>query len=191
MTELFVVGFVRGTHGITGEFKVESASGEYEHFARMEEVTLTDGKENKLFKIESCYEGSGTLYMKLAGISSPEEAAKYRGWQIVVPRSYAHPLQEGEWYIEDLKGLSVVYGDTYKDGTDNNVVGKVTDVKEGGSGYLVEISLSEGCKLLADDVKYTKNGKLRTVYVPFRNEFIGNVDIEAGTMQLMHLWILE
>ena len=76
MTEQFVVGIVRGSHGITGEFKVESTSGEYEHFARMEEVALTDGTETKRFKVESVREGSATLYMKLAGINSLEDAAK-------------------------------------------------------------------------------------------------------------------
>ena len=48
MVERFVVGIVRGTHGITGEFKVESTSGEYAHFADMEEVTLTDGNVEKV-----------------------------------------------------------------------------------------------------------------------------------------------
>ena len=47
MTERFVVGIVRGSHGITGEFKVESTSGEYGHFASMEEVALTDGTAEK------------------------------------------------------------------------------------------------------------------------------------------------
>ena len=191
MTEQFVVGIVRGTHGITGEFKVESTSGEYGHFADMEEVTLTDGKENKRFTVEYVHPASGTLYMKLVGISGPEEAARYKGFQIVVPRKFAHPLQADEWYIEDLKGCSVLYGDTYEDGAAADAVGTVTDVKEGGSGYLVEISLSEACSLLRDDVKFGKDGKVRTVYVPFRNEFIGEVDVKGRRMRLMHLWILE
>lgn len=187
MVEQFVVGIVRGTHGITGEFKVESTSGEYAHFADMEEVTLTDGTESKLFRVEYTQEASSTLYMKLEGISTPEAAAQYNRWQIVVPRKYAHQLQEGEWYIEDLKGCSV----WYEEATTENTVGIVTDVKEGGSGYLVEILLSENCKLLSDDVKRTKSGKMRTVYVPFKNEFIGTVDVDGKKMQLMHLWILE
>ena len=191
MTEQFVVGIVRGTHGITGEFKVESTSGEYGHFAGMEEVTLTDGTEKKLFKVEYVHPASETLYMKLVGISKPEEAAKYKGFQIVVPRKFAHPLQAGEWYIEDLKGCSVWYDETYENGAADDAVGTVTDVKEGGSGYLVEISLSEACSLLRDDIKFGKDGKVRTVYVPFRNEFIGDVDVEGRKMRLMHLWILE
>ena len=201
LTEQFVVGIVRGSHGVTGEFKVESTSGEYGHFASMEEVTLTDGTVKKLFKVESTKEAAATLYMKLAGINSPEEAAKYNRWEIVVPRKYAHPLQQDEWYIEDLKGCSVWYkdvksesetaGDTAPAVSDEDVVGTVTNVMEGGSGYLVEILLSESCHFLTDDVKHTKSGVLRTVYVPFNNTFIGKVDVENQKMQLMHLWILE
>ena len=191
MTEQFVVGIVRGTHGIAGEFKVESTSGEYGHFAGMEEVALTDGTEKELFKVEYVHPASGTLYMKLVGISGPEEAARYKGFQIVVPRKFAHPLQAGEWYIEDLKGCSVLYGEAYMNGAADDAVGTVTDVKEGGSGYLVEVSLSEACSLLRDDIKFGKDGKVRTVFVPFRDEFIGEVDVEGRKMRLMHLWILE
>ena len=191
MTEQFTVGIVRGSHGITGEFKVESTSGEYEHFERMEEVTLCNGDQKKLFSVEQVKTGGNTLYMKLAGINSPEEAAKYNRWEIVVPREYAHPLQKGEWYIEDLKGCSVWYGGDSTSFLEENVVGTVTNVVEGGSGYLVEILLSESCKLLASDVKHTKSGSVRTVYVPFKDMFIGTVDVEQKRMQLMHLWILE
>jgi 16S rRNA processing protein RimM len=194
LTEQFVVGIVRGSHGISGEFKVESTSGEYEHFERMEEVTLRGSESSRLFKIEQVKTGGNTLYMKLEGINTPEEAARFNGWEIVVPRKYARPLQKGEWYVEDLKGCSVWWT---ADGTapaafsDENLVGKVTNVLEGGSGYLVEISLSEGCTLLAREVKLTKAGKGRTVYVPFKDQFIGKVDVEHKALQLMHLWILE
>ena len=195
MTEQFTVGIVRGPHGLSGEFKVESTSGEYEHFARMEEVTLTDGSVKKLFKVESTKEAAETLYMKLEGINSPEEAAKFNKWEIVVPRKYAHQLQKGEWYIEDLKGCSVYYKDeksnkTLQDASED-VLGTVTNVREGGSGYLVEISLSESCSFLADSVKFNKDGSLRAVFVPFNKEFIGEVDVESQRIQLMHLWILE
>ena len=138
MTEQFVVGIVRGTHGVSGEFKVESTSGEYDHFYHMDEVTITDGTNSRLVKIESVKEGNNVLYMKLAGINSPEDAAKFNRWEIVVPREKAHKLQKDEWYIEDLKGSSVWYKDTAGDTApaldDNSVVGTVTNVVGGGSG---------------------------------------------------------
>ena len=195
LKDKFVVGIVRGSHGITGEFKVESTSGEYEHFADMDEVTLTNGTVSRLMKIESVSEGSNILYMKIEGINSPEEAAKFNRWEIVVPRSKAHKLQKDEWYIEDLKGCSIWYketaGDTAPAFDENSIVGTVTNVLEGGSGYLVEILLSESCSFLSDDVKLTRKGNPKTVYVPFKDEFIGKVDVDNRQMQLMHLWILE
>ena len=195
LKDKFVVGIVRGSHGITGEFKVESTSGEYEHFADMDEVTLTNGTVSRLAKVESVSEGSNILYMKLEGINSPEEAAKFNRWEIVVPRNKAHKLQKDEWYIEDLKGCSIWYketaGDTAPAFDENSIVGTVTNVLEGGSGYLVEILLSESCSFLSDDVKLTRKGNPKTVYVPFKDEFIGKVDVDNRQMQLMHLWILE
>ena len=195
LKDQFVVGIVRGSHGITGEFKVESTSGEYEHFADMDEVTLTNGTVSRLAKVESVSEGSNILYMKLEGINSPEEAAKFNRWEIVVPREKAHKLQKDEWYIEDLKGCSIWYketaGDTAPAFDENSIVGTVTNVLEGGSGYLVEILLSESCSFLSDDVKLTRKGNPKTVYVPFKDEFIGKVDVDNRQMQLMHLWILE
>ena len=195
LKDQFVVGIVRGSHGITGEFKVESTSGEYEHFADMDEVTLTNGTVSRLMKIESVSEGSNILYMKIEGINSPEEAAKFNRWEIVVPREKAHKLQKDEWYIEDLKGCSIWYketaGDTAPAFDENSIIGTVTNVLEGGSGYLVEILLSESCSFLSDDVKQTRKGNPRTVYVPFKDEFIGKVDVDNRQMQLMHLWILE
>ena len=62
---------------------------------------------------------------------------------------------------------------------------------EGGSGYLVEILLSESCRLLPENVKKNKKGMCRKVFVPFNKEFFGAVDVEKQRMQLMHLWILE
>ncbi|WP_296322836.1 ribosome maturation factor RimM [Treponema sp. UBA3813] len=191
----FIVGFVRASHGISGEFKVESTSGEYEHFASMKEVALRNGKtgEQKPFSVEYAEVGGRDLYLKLAGIDSPEAVQKYSKWEIVVPRKYACPLRKNEWYVEDLKNCALVYEG--KDGLAENSapiqVGTITDVMEGGSGNLLEVCLAENCDCLSSDVKYDSNGKIRTVYVPFKDQFIGKVDVKNKIIQLMHLWILE
>lgn len=194
--QMFIVGFVRGSHGISGEFKVESASGYFEHFEQMTEVTLRNGKtgEAKPFKVESVDAGAHDLYMKLAGIDTPEAVKKYNRWEILVPRDNACPLEENEWYIEDLKQCALVYQETkdgFADETVPTQVGIVTDVMEGGSGYLLEVLLAENCDLLDDAVKYDAGGKVRTVLVPLKDEFIGKVDVQNKKIQLMHLWILE
>lgn len=218
VTQNFIVGYIRGSHGYEGVCKVESASGDYNHILELKEVELrhkvSDNQadfEKKTFKIESVSPGANVVYVKFAGINSSEEVRKYNGWGLVVPRKYAKPLKKDEWYIEDLKNCSLIYENyelnhnskktdvvpvesaTLTKNSKNNfeVVGTITDVLEGGAGYLLEVSLSENCTCIEDFVKYTSSGKLRTVLVPFVNEHIGKIDVKSGTVQLMHLWILE
>ncbi|MCI6810658.1 MAG: ribosome maturation factor RimM [Spirochaetia bacterium] len=174
-----VVGFIRGSHGFMGECKVESASGEYEHLLKLKEVTLRLGDISREVKVESISLGHNIAYVKFEGINSDSDVMKYNRFELLVPRKYCKPLKKDEWYIEDLRDCSLVY-----EGKDDpatldapKVLGKITDVLEGGGGYLLEVSLSESCD--------------RRVLVPFRNEFIGKVDVKNGTVQLMHLWILE
>jgi 16S rRNA processing protein RimM len=188
-----IVGFIRGSHGYSGECKVESASGEYEHLLNLKEVTLQHGNEKKETKVESVSLGCNTAYVKFAGINSDEDIRKYNRWEIVVPRKYCKPLKKDEWYIEDLRNCSLFY-----EGNDDSaslnaptIVGTVTDVLEGGAGYLLEVSISESCNCICEELKKTSSGKPRTVLIPFNNEHVGKVDVKKGTIQLMHLWILE
>ena len=196
MLEQMIVGFVSGSHGVTGEFKVESTSGEYAHIEVLKEVTLRRGNALKVCKVEYAEAAGSTLYMKLEGINSPEEVRKYNGWEIVVPRECAAPLDEDEWYIEDLKQCSLIYYGENIDGLAEESapaekVGTVTDVLEGGGGYLLEVSLSENCNLLAEDIRFDVSGKPRVVLIPFRKEYLGKIDVENQEIVLMHLWILE
>ena len=194
MKDQLAVGFIRGPHGITGECKVESASGAYDHIVSLKDVTLRHGEESERRRVESAVYGGTCVFMKLAGIDSPEAVRKYNGWEVVVPRECAYPLKKGEWYIDDLKDCSLVY--ERKNGSAASAapvetIGKITDVLEGGAAQLLEVRISEACSVLADDVKRTVSGKPKTVYVPFTEEHIGAVDIEGKTVELMHLWILE
>lgn len=193
------VGFVRGSHGLKGEVKIESASGRYEHIAKLKEVILrrATGHENGActkYAVESARIASNALYMKFAGIDSPEAAKKLNGAELRTARENACPLNEGEWYIEDLKQCSLVYCGN-ENGNVNEiqpvVVGSITDVLEGGAGELLEVLLSEDCSVLKEEVKLTASGKPRTVLVPFNETYIGKVDIQQKSVQLMHLWILE
>lgn len=188
-----VVGFIRGTHGFSGECKVESTSGEYEHFLKLKEVTLRHGDLSKETKVESVSLGNSIAYVKFAGINSDADVLKYNHWEIEVPRKYCKPLKKDEWYIEDLRNCSLVYENKDDPATLDApaVVGTITDVLEGGGGYLLEVSLSESCTCISEELRHNDDGTERSVLIPFRKEFIGKVDIKNGTVQLMHLWILE
>ncbi|MDR2898195.1 MAG: ribosome maturation factor RimM [Spirochaetaceae bacterium] len=172
--ERLVVGFIRTPFGVEGKVKVESSSGETAHFLELKEIFVRKDGVEKRFAVESVDANDiGRLVMKLGGIDSPEEMKKYSGWEILVPRKNACPLDRDEYYIADLCRCALVYG------VPPVVVGRITGVIEGGAGELLEVVLDDAS---AED---------RTVFVPFRNEFIGAVDIGKGTVELLHLWVLE
>lgn len=195
------VGFVRGSHGLTGEVRIESASGRYEHIAVLKEVTLVQKGISAKYAVENARVVGNVLYVKFAGVDSPEAAKKLNGAALQTSRENACPLKEGEWYVEDLKKCSLVYfGEENGLGNDvaptddirsRSVVGSITDVLEGGAGELLEVLLSEDCDVLKEEVKLNANKKPRTVYVPFNETHVGKVDIPNKSVQLMHLWILE
>ena len=108
------------------------------------------------------------LLMRFAGIDSPEAAALLSGAEIITGREYAAPLNEGEYYVEDLKGLEVICGD-------GEPKGRIIDVVEGGGGELVEVTLLSGEKR----------------FVPFRKEFFGEVKLAEGKIVLLEPWILN
>ena len=196
--QLLIIGIIRGTHGLTGKFKVESTSGECEHFFDLDEVTLRKDTIEKTYKVESVEGNVNSLIMKCAGINSPEDAKKLSGSEILVPRNKACPLNEGEFYVEDLKQCKLVYLSNEKkpaklsglaENTESAIIaGTITDVLEGGAGKLLEVELSESLNIASDS---TDKSKPKRVLVPFKKEFIGTVDIKDKVIQLMHLWILE
>ena len=91
-----------------------------------------------------------------------------KGAEIIAEREYAAPLGEGEYYIEDLKNLSVI-------DTEGKTIGYLKNIIEGGGGYLAELKLHSGIERL----------------VPFRKEFFGEVNLNERIIYLLESWILE
>ena len=168
MTEKFIIGLVGSPFGVKGFVKVRPLSGEIEHLLKLESVVISqDGKE-RLLQIEEASPSHPGVIMRFAGIDSPEAAKTLNGAQLLAGREQAAPLRDGEFYIEDLKGLPI--------NTENGeIIGHITDIIEGGGGELAEIKLSNGEKRL----------------VPFRNEFFSEICPEKGRIILQNLWILE
>lgn len=168
MTSQFVVGLLGAPFGLEGYIKVRSLSGETAHIARLERVLLRQDGRERSFEVEGVDKKGESLIIKLKGIDSPEAARVLKGAEIVTGRENAAPLGPEEYYIGDLQGMAVV-------SQDGEVLGRVTDVLEGGGGELVEMRLP--------------SGELRLV--PFRKEFFGDVSPEQGRAVLLCRWILE
>ena len=168
MLESFNIGIIGSPHGLNGFVRVRSLSGEVDHFFDLKEVTIAKDEKRRLLKIEEFKASPPGVLIRFEGIDSPEKAKGLTGAQLIVSREQAVPLEEGEFYIEDLKGQPVVTKDGEK-------IGQIADIIEGGGGELVEIKLTD------------KDTRL----VPFRKEFFPEITPEKGKIIIDNLWILE
>lgn len=167
MKSELAIGRIRTSFGVRGHLKVLPYSGETDHFRQLDSVVLSSGSRRKELAVEEVFEQGRDLIIKLSGVDAPEEARTYNGWDILVSRDKAAPLEEGEYYLADLVGCSVSHS--------GNAVGKVIAVVEGGGGDLLEVERPDGSRC----------------FIPFRKEFIGAVDTSGGEIELLAEWILE
>ena len=165
--DLLAVGLLGSPFGVRGFLRFRSYSGEIDHIAALRDVLLARGAERVPARIEESTEGAGGICLRVSGVSTPEDARKWTGWEILVTRDRAVPLRAGEYYVADLVGCALTLG--------GKTVGTILSVTEGGAASLLEV------RLAAD----------RTVLVPFRKEFIGTVDTERRELELLVDWILE
>lgn len=159
------LGSVRGLHG---EMRLYSYSGEYEHIRRATEIMAgVPGDETTLrpLKIKALSESPHGVGILFEGYDTPEKARSLTGFDVYLPREMAAPRAPGEYYIADLVGMAVH--------TAEGPVGTVTAVVEGGADDLLEIEHLG-----------------RRYLVPFRKEFIGEVDEELRRLELLTPWIL-
>ena len=163
---LIAIGRISGTHGLRGDVKVESFSGEYDHFDSLEQVVLRkDGREREV-TVRTTKRSGGKAVMSLEGVESVEEAAKLRGSELWAPREMAAPLGEEEYYVADLIGLRVA--------CDSETLGTIKGVYDGGQGELLEVDLGD-----------------RIAMVPFLAVYVDEVDTKEGVITLRERWIVE
>ena len=154
--------------GLKGFVKVKPFSGETAHLSGLEKIILRQGENEETREVEELIPQGRALLLRFSGVQSPEAAEALKGAEVIVDREYAAPLKEGEYYVEDLKGLEVVAAAGVS-------LGRIADVVSGGGGDLLEITLICGETRLA----------------PFRKEFFGDVNLKNGKITLLEPWILE
>jgi 16S rRNA processing protein RimM len=163
------VGFVRGAHGTGGEIKVGSYSGELAHLQALTEVTLICAGSEHRFEVERVRLAHREALVKLAGVDTRDAALRLWKCELWIPRSGAAPRGEDEYYIGDLIGCELV------DGSDGAGVARVIAVWESARDDMLEVEAADG-----------------TVYnVPFREPFIGEVDVPGRRIELKTPWVLE
>lgn len=163
--DLVVVGKVVGIHGFRGCLKVQPLTDYPERFLRMKEMKLysPDGRLVLHRPVLSVRPGpSGRFFLvELEGVLGDLEAKRLVGALVKVSRSERVPLGEGEHWVDEVLGLSVV-----EEG--GRPVGKVVDV----------------IKTKAHDVLVVEDEGGTRFMIPFVGAFVRRIDLASGRVEV-------
>jgi 16S rRNA processing protein RimM len=164
--EYLVVGRVRKAHGIRGELVVEPitdapdaifAPGRRVLAGTVAGDRARNGVELHIVGVRPMGEG---LLVKFDEIPDRTAAELWRGRYVLVPGSEVPPPGEGEVYIHDLLGMTVVLAS-------GETVGTVQDVFELPQGLAIDVARPRG-----------------TVMVPFDERVVSGVDRDARVITI-------
>lgn len=161
METMLRVGVISSTHGVRGEVKVYPTTDDPERFLDLEEVILDTGRERLPLKIENVKFFKNMVILKFKGYDNINDIEKYKGRDLYITRDQAVELEEDEYFIADLIGMSVVA----EDGT---VLGTLADVMPTGANDVYVVRTENGKELL----------------IPAIKECILNVDVEERAMRI-------
>jgi 16S rRNA processing protein RimM len=165
MADRIAVGVIRKAHGVRGEASVEPWTDSAERFAELKSVTLVapGERDTRPATIAEVRFHAGRALIKFAEIASPEEVQMLRGWTVEIPESEARKLDDDEYFLHDLVGLTLVDSS----GTSRGVV---EEAYEGGGGVLLTVKREDG----------------KTYEVPFAADICTEIDL-AGKRIVVEL----
>jgi 16S rRNA processing protein RimM len=155
------MGYVARAHGLGGEVAIRTFDPGSETLDRVERILLRlrSGEEREL-TVESVRPTPKENLVGLQGVDSREAAEALVGSTVLVWREDLEPPAEGEYFLADLMGLAAV-DEAGKE------LGKVVEIWETGEVPNLVIR-GQGVK-----------GEL---VVPFADEFVPTVELEAGRL---------
>lgn len=114
---LVMVGRVLRPQGVRGELRVAPETDFPERWAALSQAVLVTDEGSTPVRLEAVRAAGETVLVKIAGVDTPEEAERYRGAVLAVPRELAAPLPAGRHFIFEVLGMRAVTEDGRELGT--------------------------------------------------------------------------
>ena len=157
--EFLVVGKIRRPHGVRGDVVVEIYTDYPERLFPKKAVFL--GEKHVKLTIDRRRRHNEGLLLGFEGISSPEEAGRYRNQVLSILASESPELLDGRFFFHELLDIKVV-DESGKD------LGALTEIIE----------------TRANDVYVIKDQDGRELLLPAIPDVILNVDLEAKIIKV-------
>jgi 16S rRNA processing protein RimM len=158
---LVEIGRIARAHGVRGELRVALHWQGSDALSRVGEVVLSvDGRTLGTFEVRGARAADRAVLLSLAGVRDRDRAEALRGATVSVRRDALPPLGEGEYYLCDLVGASVV--------SPVGVVGEVVEVRVHPSVDALVVRAPDGTLLEQ----------------PIAEPWIASVDVDAKRVEL-------
>ncbi|NLY49552.1 MAG: 16S rRNA processing protein RimM [Firmicutes bacterium] len=156
------VAKVMSAHGVRGEFKLLLLTDFPERIRKLKKVYLIQGEEVRgPYTVASARLAADKAILRLQEISSREEAAALKGWEVAVVKSEAVKLPPGHYYHFQLIGLPV-----YTE--EGEYLGKVSRVID----------------LPSNDVYVVTDASGEEVLLPATREIVQEINLEKQCMRV-------
>ena len=107
--KLLATASIGRTHGWEGFVRIHPYSGETSHLERLESCVIVRRDSRRLeVSVKDFSRHADAFLMRFSGYESKEKAQILSGGIMYIPRSLGPQLEEGEYYIADLFGLTLV-----------------------------------------------------------------------------------
>ena len=141
---LVAVGEVLRPWGLQGEVRVRPLTDRpKERFTNLHECVLWEPRPDRRepCRIASCRFEGATVLVRMEGVTSPEDARRFTGRLLAIPREDVLPAPEGHFYSWEMVGAAVETPDGRRVGEFVRVEGSEGQplwvVAEGGREHLV------------------------------------------------------
>lgn len=106
--ELVKIGRITKNQGNKGEVRVIPLTDHPERFELLEDVYLAKGSDIFKMNLEGFRYHKNFLVLKLKGIDNIGQALELRDYFVKIPSKEILPLEEDEYYIDELLGYQVI-----------------------------------------------------------------------------------
>lgn len=139
-----VIGKILKPHGVRGEMRVMPHTDLPERFTWLESVYVGD-KKPVLIEVESVRFHKNLILLKLVGYDSREAVESLRNQWLQVDEVDAIPLEEDEYFLFQLEGLTVKTDE-------DELLGTIQQVIQTGANNVFVVKSTKG-ELLIPDTK--------------------------------------
>jgi 16S rRNA processing protein RimM len=166
MKDLIVVATIKAPHGLQGECKIFTHSGEIEHLKTIRNAQLFFKGHQKGVEVEYFRGSVKNPILKIKNLDTPEKVKELSGAELMVPRSEAAKLEEGQFYIADIVGCTIYFED--------REIGRVKSVWESAASDVLEVELHQG----------------GIAHIPIQEPYIEDFNPNTGRIDLCVDWII-